>query len=114
MGIFFTERHQPSHNAKPASRTVRRMDEATNHSAPNVRFVSDNMELAGQRMRLKAMSSSRRGWVPRESVPVELDAHRHLTIADQSGLTTRRHPDAVVDEVTTVTEFDDPGTDCHA
>ncbi len=48
--------------------------------------------------------------VPENLFLAELDAHRHLTIVDQSGLRRLHRPSPLHDEVTTVTEFDDPGT----
>ena len=77
-----------------------------------VRLYSDNMELAGRSDKWLRDELEQAGAGALENLfLVELDAHRHLTIVDQSGLTTSSAiSDAAVDEVTTVTEFDDPGT----
>ena len=72
----------------------------------------DSMELAGRSEEWLRDELEQAGAGTLENLfLVELDAHRHLTIVDQSGLTTSSAiSDAAVDEVTTVTEFDDPGT----
>ena len=78
----------------------------------NGQIVSENMELAGRSEEWLRDELKQAGAGALENLfLVELDAHRHLTIVDQSGLTTSSAiSDVAVDEVTTVTEFDDPGT----
>ncbi|WP_448756202.1 DUF421 domain-containing protein [Actinomyces sp.] len=114
MGIFSLSDVRIAQREANGSLTVRRMNEGdVNYLlVSNGQIVSDNMELAGRSEEWLRDELEQAGAGALENLfLVELDAHRHLTIVDQSGLTTSSAiSDAAVDEVTTVTEFDDPGT----
>ena len=114
MGIFSLSDISLAQREANGSLTVRRMNEGdVNYLlVSNGQIVSENMELAGRSEEWLRDELEQAGAGTLENLfLVELDAHRHLTIVDQSGLTTSSAiSDAAVDEVTTVTEFDDPGT----
>ena len=114
MGIFSLSDISLVQREANGSLTVRRKGEGgVNYVlVSNGQIVSDNMELAGRSDKWLRDELEQAGAGALENLfLVELDAHRHLTIVDQSGLTTSSAiSDAAVDEVTTVTEFDDPGT----
>ena len=114
MGIFSLSDISLAQREANGSLTVRRMNEGdVNYLlVSNGQIVSENMELAGRSDKWLRDELEQAGAGALENLfLVELDAHRHLTIVDQSGLTTSSAiSDAAVDEVTTVTEFDDPGT----
>ena len=114
MGIFSLSDISLAQREANGSLTVRRMNEGdVNYLlVSNGQIVSENMELAGRSEEWLRDELEQAGAGALENLfLVELDAHRHLTIVDQSGLTTSSAiSDAAVDEVTTVTEFDDPGT----
>ena len=114
MGIFSLSDISLVQREANGSLTVRRKGEGgVNYVlVSNGQIVSDNMELAGRSDKwLRDELEQADAGALENLFLVELDAHRHLTIVDQSGLTTSlATSDAAVDEVTTVTEFDDPGT----
>ena len=114
MGIFSLSDISLAQREANGSLTIRRMNEGdVNYLlVSNGQIVSENMELAGRSEEWLRDKLEQAGAGALENLfLVELDAHRHLTIVDQSGLTTSSAiSDAAVDEVTTVTEFDDPGT----
>ena len=114
MGIFSLSDISLAQREANGSLTVRRMNEGdVNYLlVSNGHIVSENMKLAGRSEEWLRDELKQAGAGALENLfLVELDAHRHLTIVDQSGLTTSSAiSDAAVDEVTTVTEFDDPGT----
>jgi len=112
MGIFSLSDISLAQREANGSLTVRRMNEGdVNYLlVSNGHIVSENMKLAGRSEEWLRDELKQAGALENLFL-VELDAHRHLTIVDQSGLTTSSAiSDAAVDEVTTVTEFDDPGT----
>ena len=114
MGIFSLSDISLAQREANGSLTVRRMNEGdVNYLlVSNGHIVSENMKLAGRSEEWLRDELKQAGAGALENLfLVELDAHRHLTIVDQSGLTTSSAiSDAAVDEVAAVTEFDDPGT----
>lgn len=112
MGIFSLSDISLVQREANGSLTVRRKGEGgVNYVlVSNGQIVSENMELAGRSEEWLRDELKQAGAGALENLfLVELDAHRHLTIVDQSGLTTSSAiSDAAVDEVTTVTEFQAP------
>ena len=102
MGIFSLSDISLAQREANGSLTVRRMNEGdVNYLlVSNGQIVSENMELAGRSEE----------WLRDELEQAGAGTLENLFV-DQSGLTTSSAiSDAAVDEVTTVTEFDDPGT----
>ena len=112
MGFFSLSDISLVQREANGSLTVRRKGEGgVNYVlVSNGQIVSENMELAGRSEEWLRDELKQAGAGALENLfLVELDAHRHLTIVDQSGLTTSSAiSDAAVDEVTTVTEFQAP------
>lgn len=112
MGIFSLSDISLVQREANGSLTVRRKGEGgVNYVlVSNGQIVSENMELAGRSEEWLRDELKQAGAGALENLfLVELDAHRHLTIVDQSGLTTSSAiSNAAVDEVTTVTEFQAP------
>ena len=102
MGIFSLSDISLAQREANGSLTVRRMNEGdVNYLlVSNGHIVSENMKLAGRSEE----------WLRDELEQAGAGTLENLFV-DQSGLTTSSAiSDAAVDEVTTVTEFDDPGT----
>ena len=125
MGIFSLSDISLAQREANGSLTVRRMDEGdVNYLlVSNGQIVSDNMELAGRSDKWLRDELEQAGAGALENLfLVELDAHRHLTRIIKFGHGCHfidsgigdgrrsRQPRLIDDGVTTVTEFDDPGT----